>query len=219
MMRRFVERVVDRVLCALRALWYLGAVTSRGHGIRVRGGVWVRNAGRLSVGNRVAFHAGPVATELTTQPGGRLEIGDDVMINYGCSFNASQLLQIGNRCRIGIGVVLSDSHLHREEPERRGERPEPKTLVIEDDVWLANRVIVLPGVRLGRGCIVGAGSVVTASVPANMLAAGNPARVIRPISVDGRDSLTSTLAEGEKPFGSARSGSGMHPKVGSSTQS
>jgi acetyltransferase-like isoleucine patch superfamily enzyme len=53
-----------------------------------------------------------------------------------------------------------------------------RPVVIEDDVWLASRVIVLPGVRIGRGSVVGAGSVVTKDVPAFCLAAGNPARAL-----------------------------------------
>ena len=52
-------------------------------------------------------------------------------------------------------------------------------VVIEKDVWLGANVMVLPGVRIGEGAVVGAGSVVTRSIPAMTMAAGNPARIIR----------------------------------------
>ena len=56
-----------------------------------------------------------------------------------------------------------------------------KPIVIEDNVWLGGGAILLPGVRVGRNAVVGAGAVVTRSVPANTVVAGNPARVIREI--------------------------------------
>ncbi|MFT3925204.1 MAG: acyltransferase [Myxococcales bacterium] len=229
-MRQLVNRIIDRIMCAIRAVWFLRAANKRGRGIRMRGRTWLQNRGRILVGNRVGFHAGPIATELSALDGGVLEIGDDSMVNYGCSFTASRHIRIGNRCRFGIGVIMTDSHLHREEPERRAERPTPKTITVEDDVWLANRVIVLPGVTLGRGCIVGAGSVVTRSIAPYMLAAGNPARVIRPIALDGRESLTTTFAQieeriepgiiamqpvqEERPDPRMPASSGLHAKVG-----
>ena len=55
-------------------------------------------------------------------------------------------------------------------------------IILEDDVWLATGVTVIAGVRIGRGTVVAAGSVVTRDLPANVLAAGNPARVIRSIA-------------------------------------
>lgn len=57
-----------------------------------------------------------------------------------------------------------------------------KPITIEDDCWIAANVVVCGGVTIGRGCVVGAGSVVTRDIPAGSLAAGNPCRVIRPIT-------------------------------------
>ena len=62
-----------------------------------------------------------------------------------------------------------------------------KPITIEDDCWIAANVVVCGGVTIGRGCVIGAGSVVTRDIPAGSLAAGNPCRVIRPIS--GADSV------------------------------
>ena len=57
-----------------------------------------------------------------------------------------------------------------------------KPIVIGDDCWIAANVVVCGGVTIGRGCVIGAGSVVTRDIPAGSLAAGNPCRVIRPIT-------------------------------------
>ena len=61
----------------------------------------------------------------------------------------------------------------------------PQPVVIEDDVWIGARVIFLPGVRVGRGAIVGAGAVVTKDVPDYALVVGNPARVVGTVDKEG----------------------------------
>ena len=78
--------------------------------------------------------------------------------------------------------------LPRERNMRRRENGEwydleyAKPITIEDDCWIAANVVVCGGVTIGRGCVIGAGSVVTRDIPAGSLAAGNPCRVIRPIT-------------------------------------
>ena len=81
--------------------------------------------------------------------------------------------------------MILDSDLHRLEPSRRHERPTPRPVQIEDDVWIGAQAIVLRGVRIGYGSVVAAGSVVTRSVPAMSVVAGNPARVVRRIQDSG----------------------------------
>jgi acetyltransferase-like isoleucine patch superfamily enzyme len=198
--------LIDRVLCAVRVLWWFRSVTSVGRGVRLRSRAWVHNQGSIRIGDRVCFYAGPTGVHLSSLPGGSLEIGDDTMVNYGCSFIAAGQTKIGKRCRIGMNVLMTDSHLHTEDPSRRAVRPEPGGIVIEDDVWIAARVTILPGVTLGRGCIIGAGSVVTRSIPPDMMAAGNPARVIRP-------TVRSDQAEPFEALGRHPIASGFHAKI------
>lgn len=57
-----------------------------------------------------------------------------------------------------------------------------KPITIGDDVWIAANVVILPGVTIGEGAVIGAGSVVTHSIPARVLAAGNPCKVLREIT-------------------------------------
>jgi acetyltransferase-like isoleucine patch superfamily enzyme len=74
--------------------------------------------------------------------------------------------------------VILDSAGHYVDFSQRRERPPAKPVVIEESVWLASRVMVLPGVTIGRNSQIAAGSVVTSDIPADSLAAGVPARVL-----------------------------------------
>jgi acetyltransferase-like isoleucine patch superfamily enzyme len=101
------------------------------------------------------------------------------VLNTPLHLNASAPITIGNR--VGIGhhvVIITDSHRLGDASQRLGERL-GRPVSIEDGVWIAARVTVLPGVTIGRGSVVAAGAVVTRDVPPNCLVAGVPARVLR----------------------------------------
>lgn len=110
-----------------------------------------------------------------------MEIGDNVLINYGCALGATKLVRIGSHCNIGTHSILIDNAFHELDADRRNERPDSEPVVLGRNVWLASRVIVLPGVTIGDNSVLGAGSVVTRDIPPDVLAAGVPARVIRPL--------------------------------------
>lgn len=164
----------------VRARWQLRD-TALGHRVRVNGDVRVRNAGTLRIGSRCSFHEGPVPTELNVHPGGLLEIGDECLINFGVTIECAGHVRLGPRTRIGMDVLIMDSNLHRIEPERRHERSEPRHVILGADVWLAARVLVLPGVIIGEGTVVGAGSVVTHDLPPRCVAVGVPAKPIHSV--------------------------------------
>jgi len=94
-----------------------------------------------------------------------------------CYFQAINGIQLGKNCLFAPGVkLISSNHSVKNVHESVKTRP----IIIGDDSWLGTNVIVLPGVHLGKGCIVGAGSVVTKSfVEENIIIAGNPAKIIR----------------------------------------
>lgn len=165
----------------LRARYYLRSASSLGLHTRLWGVPEVRNEGTLSIGDRVRLASTISTLELKIGPGARLEIGDRVLINHGCSLGATKLVVIGERCNIGSQSILIDNAFHQLDPERRDQRPESAPVILEANVWLAARVIVLPGVTIGRNSVIGAGSVVTRDIPPNVLATGVPARVIRPL--------------------------------------
>lgn len=112
-----------------------------------------------------------------------VHIGDDVFFGPGTYISSPTTIEIGNRVMFGPQVMLigGDHDLDNSDVSLRfaPAPPKPPPIVIEDDAWLASRVIVLKAVRIGRGAVIGAGSVVTRNVPPMVICAGNPARVIR----------------------------------------
>ncbi|MGI5466590.1 sugar O-acetyltransferase [Streptomyces sp. CA-132043] len=108
-----------------------------------------------------------------------ISIGSGTFINFGAVFLDAAPITIGANVQIGPNVqLLTPTHELDAERRRAGwEKGVPVT--IGDNVWLGGGVIVCPGVTIGENTVVGAGSVVTKDLPANVLAVGNPARVVR----------------------------------------
>jgi acetyltransferase-like isoleucine patch superfamily enzyme len=162
----------------LRAHWYFRKA-ELGKRVRVWGRPAVSNYGQMRIADSVRLVSTIATTELVAGSDGLLDIGQSAFINYGCSISATRLVRIGARCNIGTGVIIMDSDFHRIEPERRTESPEPRPIVLEENVWLGARVIVLGGVTIGAGSVIGAGSIVTRDIPPRSVAVGQPAKVVR----------------------------------------
>ena len=114
-------------------------------------------------------------------PGPTIVIRDRVFIGFGCEFNVRRRLEIGDHCLIASGCKFID-HDHG---TARGNVPmhEQTTgaeaeIVLEEDVWLGVNVVVLKGVRIGRGAVIAAGAVLTSDVPPYEMWGGVPARKI-----------------------------------------
>jgi maltose O-acetyltransferase len=174
-----VRQVWDDGRAVVAARWYLRRATKVGTRVRLRGRPLVTNHGRMIIGSRVQLVSTAAKLELVAMRGGTLEIGERTLVNYGGSIAAAESVRIGARCLIGTHAIIMDNDFHRIEPERRLEWPESKPIVIEDNVWIGARVIVLGGVTIGEGSCIGAGSLVIEDVPPRSLAVGVPARVIR----------------------------------------
>ena len=168
---------IDKVRDWLNARWQLRHCNAVGRWTRLSGRAIIRNQGYIAIGERVLLFFDYAPSIFAVFPGGRLEIGDRTSINYGADFAATGLVRIGADCGIGTHVSIMDNDFHDLEDRRR--RPEPTPVIIGDHVWIANRSIILPGVTIGSGAVVGAGSVVMTDVPERCLAMGNPARVIK----------------------------------------
>jgi acetyltransferase-like isoleucine patch superfamily enzyme len=108
---------------------------------------------------------------------GRIRIGDRVFINSGVVLFSALEIEIGDDVAIANEAYLTDTDSHG--VEGRPARHAP--VRIGDGSWVGARAIVLPGVSIGRRCVVGAGAVVTADVPHDTLVGGNPARPLRPL--------------------------------------
>lgn len=112
--------------------------------------------------------------------GSNIELGERVYFNFNCIVLDVCKVTIGNYSQIGSGVqILTPLHPLNAELRRTQEYGAPVT--IGSDVWVGSGAIILPGVNIGSRTVVGAGSVVSRSRPANVLALGNPCRVIREI--------------------------------------
>jgi maltose O-acetyltransferase len=172
-------------IAVLRGYWYLRGAKKLGRRVRVWGRPVVKPHGRLIVRERARIDSRITRTELVVDKGATLEIGESAFVNYGCSIAASKLVRIGARCNIGTFCILIDNAFHEIEPDRRHLRPESKPIVLAENVWLGARTIVLPGVTIGRDSVIGAGSVVTGDVPAGVVAAGVPAKVLRHLDTRG----------------------------------
>jgi acetyltransferase-like isoleucine patch superfamily enzyme/acyl carrier protein len=161
---------------------YLRHCTRVGKRARTRGIPFIENLGRIEIGDDFNFVSLFVRSHLVTGHSGLLEIGDSVNINFGAAISAHEHVKVGDRVRMGPYAIVMDSDYHA--ARDRGERP-TAPIIIEDDVWLAGRVSVLRGSRIGRGSVITAGSVVSGEIPAGVIAGGVPARVIR--RIEGRD--------------------------------
>jgi maltose O-acetyltransferase len=111
--------------------------------------------------------------------GAQISVGRNVFFNFNCVVLDVMPVRIGERTLIGPAVqIYTAMHPLDAEVRRRGlEFARPVT--IGADVWIGGAAVVCPGVTIGDGAVIGAGSVVTRVVPAGMLAAGNPCRVLR----------------------------------------
>jgi maltose O-acetyltransferase len=113
--------------------------------------------------------------------GQNIYIGDHVFLNVLCTILDCNEVHIGHHVMIGPAVqIYTAAHLLQAEPRIQGWEV-AKPIVVEEKVWIGGGAILLPGVRIGRNAVVGAGAVVSRSVPANTVVVGNPARVIREI--------------------------------------
>jgi maltose O-acetyltransferase len=138
---------------------------------------------RAAVLRELVPHAG---ADLFVEPpfrcdyGSNISAGRKVYMNFDCVILDVAPVTIGDHCLFGPAVhVYTATHPLDHELRRRQEFAKP--VHIGADVWVGGGAIILPGVRIGERTVIGAGSVVTRDIPSDVLAAGNPCRVIRPL--------------------------------------
>lgn len=125
-----------------------------------------------SMGNLIGLnHRCIIATDNESS---RLSIGDR------CSFSGTSIwcfdsVTIKDNVRVGANVTIMDGDAHQDDPRAGRNAP----IVIEDNVWIGANTTILKGVTIGRNALIGAGSIVTKDIPANVVAAGTPCVTIR----------------------------------------
>ena len=109
---------------------------------------------------------------------GELKIGKYCLITPGVRIMAAESIEIGDACMFAHGAYISEADWHgiydRSEPVGK-----TKPIILKDNVWIGDSAIVCKGVTIGENSIIGAGAVVTKNIPANVVAAGNPAKVVK----------------------------------------
>lgn len=143
---------------------------------------------RVIIGNNATFRSAEWSNTVGINRRCILSVSRDakIVIGNNCGFSgtviaASESIVIGDRVMCGANCTLLDIDRHPVDPVDRAENKKAKSapIFIEDDVWLGMNVVVLKGVSIGRGTVVTANSVVTKSLPPNVIAGGIPANVIK----------------------------------------
>ncbi len=166
--KHFLEPQFDAVGPGLSAIWPW-CVSVFGRDIRLGSYVHLRTTPEL-----------PIRLSIWKDDNhdGKINIGNYVLISPGCRLTSAHEITIGDSAMLAAQVVLSDSDWHdlydRTLPPGAG-----APISIGANAWIGERAIVCKGVTIGENSIIGAGSIVTRDVPANVIAAGNPVQVIR----------------------------------------
>jgi len=153
--------------------------------IQVSKGACIKVGNNVTLNSRnYGYHANMHSSVklMADRPDARIEIGANTRINGAC-IHAYKKIKIGENCLIAANVQIFDSNGHEASFDNVGERintrDEGKEIIIENNVWIGINAIILPGVTIGNGSIIGANTVVSADVPARVVFAGNPGRVIK----------------------------------------
>lgn len=151
--------------------------------------VLLRGKGTISFGDKVqigvlaspCFYSHYAYIEART-PQSKITIGNQVTLNNGFSAEAMGEITIKDKVLIGVHCAILDNDGHALDPnQRESGLPSVKPVMICENVFIGDRVTILKGVTIGANSVIGSGAVVTHDIPENVIAAGNPARVIRNI--------------------------------------
>lgn len=110
----------------------------------------------------------------TIKEGAAIEIGSGCGLS-GTVIGCARYIKLGNNVRCGANTMITDTDWHTDDPRTGEDMP----VIIDDNVWLGYGVKVLKGVHIGENTLIGACSVVTKDIPANVIAAGNPCKIIK----------------------------------------
>ncbi len=115
-----------------------------------------------------------------------ITLGENFYANYNCTILDIAPVTIGDNVMLapGVGIYTAGHPVHPD--ARRSGYEYGRPITIGDDVWIGANSVICPGVTIGSGAVIGAGSVVTRDIPANVVAAGNPCRVLRTITEEDK---------------------------------
>jgi len=164
------------VLRTFYTKWYarkMGVDASR---LEISGACLIHGSGQFDIGRNVRIRSSANhQVELFCQTGATLSIKDSVFINQGVHIACCNKIVIGEASLIADDALIMDSDFHG----IAGAPAKSMPVIIEHSAWVGARAIILKGVTIGEGAVIGAGAVVTNSVPPCTLVVGNPARIVR----------------------------------------
>jgi acetyltransferase-like isoleucine patch superfamily enzyme len=176
-----IQNRIGKLLAVLKGAAILPIKTnSHGRLSRISGKLTVKNKGEFIVGRNVSFQTIQIPSSISVGKQAKLWVGDNVFFNYGLDIGCTKSIRIGSNTLIGPMVNIIDTNYH---PVDIDYRQQSKGIVISDNVWIGRGAVILPGVTIGQNSVIASGSIVTRDIPANVLAGGTPAKVIREINV------------------------------------
>lgn len=122
-----------------------------------------------------------IEAPFTCDYGYNIELGDNFYANYDCILVDVSKIIIGNHVMLGPRVCVYTATHPIEASQRRQQIEYGKPVYIGDDVWIGGNTVINPGIKIGNNVVIGSGSVVVHDIPDNVIAAGNPCRIIRTI--------------------------------------
>lgn len=166
-----------------------------GHNMTVFGHVSIVGTGCIRIGDNFMMTNGKAINPISSNLEGTIYTDNSksqILIGNNVGMSSTRMwihdsLTIGNHVKIGAGVLFIDTDCHPMDFNIRrnsNDGTQSAPIVVEDDAWIGAQSIILKGVTIGARSIIGAGSVVTKSIPADSIAAGNPCRVIRSLASD-----------------------------------
>jgi acetyltransferase-like isoleucine patch superfamily enzyme len=165
-------------LCRLRCR-VTGVRFQAGRNLRIEGRLDVRGPGRVILGNDVRIAM--TVTPWTHAPEAVIVIGDNSYVN-GASFGCRREIRIGANAILGRCFIM-DTDFHSVRADRHSEDAPVRdaAVLLDENIWVGAQAGILPGTRIGKNSVVGFGAVCSGSYPSDVVIAGNPARVIKPI--------------------------------------
>jgi len=163
----------------LRRLYYPLKLVRCGAGLRIADNVVITGKNGIALGENCSFMS---RSYLYAHAGGVIVVGDNISVNHNVIIGAAEKgrIAIGNDVLIGPNVVIraSDHVFSDSSSPIREQGHDGGVITIEDDVWIASNVVITKNVRIGRGAVVAAGSVITKDIPSMTVCAGIPAEPI-----------------------------------------
>lgn len=147
----------------------------------------------------MATRDAPIRFTCYAQPGGEIELGDYSIVLPGVRLSSATRIRTGKNCMFATHSYVTDADWH-DLYDRTAAPGATAEVVLGDNVWIGDSAIVCKGVTIGDNTIVGAGAIVASDLPANCIAVGNPARVVKQLDPTRGFVTRESLFHGEKSY-------------------